>query len=394
MIVHSEPSSVVDTGAAPSPSPSADLRPKSRGSEKSVSPDAQETPTLHESDQSFQDTLSSSATEVITCESGGEVKNLLTIKSDYEDALRPTKEILPILKSDRKAQDRYLCPDCPFMDTDELIFDLHREMHGGRTRPFACNLCNYSCFAPEALHWHLSLHLPVLLPVGAASQRKRGLGRRGFQPSDPIPFGAKHFACTQCSFRTVSETTFVQHRQQHAQHIQQRLVTQMKRAASQQEEDSKRSSKVKRVAKKSDKNHACIQCTFRCDTTVAYLRHLEMHSQNAFFKCRICNYSANTKNIVDYHEQNHHLGQSLTELRKSAILAPDIVQLDVTASSEERSRLGGQDLRCRRCHFSTLDLSAYTKHWEQNHNDTPEDRKVAGELRMNLVPPSSILTTA
>lgn len=35
------------------------------------------------------------------------------------------------------------------------------------------------------------------------------------------------------------------------QHIQQRLVTQMKRAAS--EEESKRSTKMKRVAKKSDK---------------------------------------------------------------------------------------------------------------------------------------------
>ncbi|KAE9420692.1 hypothetical protein Angca_006411, partial [Angiostrongylus cantonensis] len=390
MIVHSESSSVVDTGAAPSPSPSADLLQKSC-SEKSVSPDFQETPILNESDRCYQDPLSSS-TEVSTTKN--DVKNPITVKPEYEQALRPTKEVLPVLKCDRKTLSGYQCPDCPFIESDKMIFDLHREMHGGRPRAFACNLCNYSCFAPEALHWHLSLHLPSLVPAGTASQKKRGLGRRGFQPSDPIPLGAKHFACTQCSFRTVNETTFIQHRQQHAQHIQQRLVTQMKRAASQQEEDSKRCSKVKRVAKKSDKHHACLQCTFRCDTSVAFSRHLEMHSQNALFKCRICDYSANTKNIVDYHEQNHHLGQSLTELRKSAILAPDIVQLDVTASSEERARLGGQDLRCRRCHFSTLDLSAYTKHWEQNHGDTPEDREVAGELRMKLVPPSSILTTA
>ncbi|KJH46176.1 zinc finger, C2H2 type [Dictyocaulus viviparus] len=354
-----------------------------------------------------------------------DAKNPITIKAEYEQAFRPTKEVLAVLKPDPQNQDKRQCPDCPFMDSDDTIFELHREMHGGRTRTFACNLCNYrtvnvdlvfvvffcihspnirllrkislakqSCFAPETLHWHLSLHLPTLIPANATSQRKRGMGRRGFQTSDPIPFGAKHFACTQCSFRTVNETTFLQHRQQHAQHIQQRLVTQVKRAASQQEEDSKRCSKVKRVAKKSDKHHACMQCTFRCDTSVAFSRHLEMHTQNAIFKCRICDYSANTKNIVDFHEQNHHLGQSLTDLRKTAILAPDVVQLDVTFSSDERARLGGQDLRCRRCHFSTLDLSAYTKHWEQTHKETPEDREVAGELRMKLVPPNSILTTA
>ncbi|KAK6055823.1 hypothetical protein COOONC_06672 [Cooperia oncophora] len=116
----------------------------------------------------------------------------------------------------------------------------------------------------------------------------------------------------------------------------------MKRAASQQEEDSRRFAKMKRVAKKSDKQHACIRCAFRCDTSVAFSRHLEMHTQNAVFKCRICDYSANTKNIVDFHEQNHHLDQSLTQLRRNAILAPDFVRLDVSATDDERARLAGQ----------------------------------------------------
>lgn len=42
---------------------------------------------------------------------------------------------------------------------------------------------------------------------------------------------------------------------------------------------------------------------------------------------RICDYSANTKNVVDFHEQNHHLDQSLTQLRRNAILAPDFVKV-------------------------------------------------------------------
>ncbi|VDL77831.1 unnamed protein product [Nippostrongylus brasiliensis] len=267
--------------------------------------------------------------------------------------MRPAKEVLPVLKRDQRNEARYQCPDCPFADCDEMIFNLHREMHGGRTRAFACNLCNYSCFAPETLHRHLSMHLPSLSPASMVAQKKRGLSRRAFQTSDPIPLGAKHFSCNQCSFRTVSETNFVEHRQQHAQHIQQRLVTQMKRAASQAEEDIKRYSKIKRVAKKSDK-----------------------------------------QNIVDFHEQNHHLDQSLTQLRRNAILAPDIVRLAVTASDDERARIAGQELRCKRCQFHTLEVSAFAKHWEQSHCETKADRDFAADLRMSLVPANSILTTA
>ncbi|EPB72396.1 zinc finger, C2H2 type [Ancylostoma ceylanicum] len=231
MVVHSEPCSGVDTGTAPSPAPSADVTQKS-DSEKSASPESQKANGL--------------------LDTSSDLKVPLSIKVDQAVRLmRPTKEVLPVLKRDKRDEERRQCPDCPFVESDEMIFNMHREMHGGRTRAFACNLCNYSCFAAEALHWHLSLHLPPLSPASAILQRRRGLSRRSFQTSDPIPLGAKHFSCTQCSFRTMSEATFVQHRQQHAQHIQQRLVTQMKRAAS--EEESKRSSKMKRVAKKSDK---------------------------------------------------------------------------------------------------------------------------------------------
>ncbi|VDN23204.1 unnamed protein product [Cylicostephanus goldi] len=244
MVVHSEPCSAVDTGPTPSPAPSADVLQKS-DSEKSSSPDSQKQGVVEKS----KDQEAAPATNGICTRS--DLRKPLSIRVDAVKLMRPTKEVLPVLKRDNRNEERRQCPDCPFVESDELIFKMHREMHGGRTRAYACNLCNYSCFAAEALHWHLSLHLPPLSPASAMIQRRRGLGRRSFQTSDPIPLGAKHFSCTQCSFRTVSEANFVQHRQQHAQHIQQRLVTQMKRAAS--EEENKRASKFKRVAKKSDK---------------------------------------------------------------------------------------------------------------------------------------------
>ncbi|XGW22313.1 hypothetical protein V3C99_004943 [Haemonchus contortus] len=405
MVVHSEPNSLMDTGTVPSRSESADGIRK-LGSDEATTPDSQKASMLEDShnDDLFTGSSSGASTEgALNSSAEVEVKPpciaaraplSIKVEPSVVSLMRPTKEVLPVLKRDRQDEDRHQCPDCPFVETDEMIFNLHREMHGGRTRAFACNLCNYSCFAPETLHWHLSLHLPSLSPASAIAQRKRGLNRRAFQASDPIPLGAKHFACTQCSYRTVHEANFVQHRQQHAQHIQQRLVTQMKRAASQQEEDSRRFSKMKRVAKKSDKHHACIRCAFRCDTSVAFSRHLEMHTQNAIFKCRICDYSANTKNIVDFHEQNHHLDQSITQLRRNAILAPDFVRLDVTVSDEERARIAGQELRCKRCSFHTLEVSLLAKHWEQKHCETKADRDFAADLRMDLVPANSILTTA
>ncbi|KAK5975860.1 hypothetical protein GCK32_018596, partial [Trichostrongylus colubriformis] len=159
---------------------------------------------------STEETLNSS-TEVEVKPPCIDVKAPLSIKVEPSvvSLMRPTKEVLPVLKRDRQNEERHQCPDCPFVESDEMIFNLHREMHGGRTRAFACNLCNYSCFAPETLHWHLSLHLPSLSPASVIAQRKRGLSRRAFQASDPIPLGAKHFACTQCSYRTVHETNFV-----------------------------------------------------------------------------------------------------------------------------------------------------------------------------------------
>ncbi|VDM67164.1 unnamed protein product [Strongylus vulgaris] len=278
MVVHSEPCSGVDTGPTPSPAPSADVIQKSE-SEKSTSPDSQK---AQGSPDKSRDHGHLTTNGVCT---RSDLRKPLSIKVDAVKLMRPTKEVLPVLKRDKRNEERKQCPDCPFVESDEMIFKMHREMHGGRTRAYACNLCNYSCFAAEALHWHLSLHLPPLSPASALIQRRRGLGRRSFQTSDPIPFGAKHFSCSQCSFRTVSEANFVQHRQQHAQHIQQRLVTQMKRAAV--EEENKRATKFKRVAKKSDKMHSCVRCSFRCDTSVAYSRHMEMHNQNALCKCRL-----------------------------------------------------------------------------------------------------------
>ncbi|VDM73067.1 unnamed protein product [Strongylus vulgaris] len=68
--------------------------------------------------------------------------------------------------------------------------------------------------------------------------------------------------------------------------------------------------------------------------------------------------------------------------------------MEVTSNDEERAKMAGQEFRCKRCNFHTLEISVLAKHFEQCHCDTEADREIAADLRMNLVPANSILTTA
>lgn len=76
--------------------------------------------------------------------------------------------------------------------------------------------------------------------------------------------------------------------------------------------------KIRRPIRRTDKLHMCPKCAFKCDTAPAFSRHLEFHnSKNGSFCCSFCDYSADTHNIVLYHEHNHHLEGSMTTLFKS-----------------------------------------------------------------------------
>uniref|UniRef100_A0A915D2K9 C2H2-type domain-containing protein n=1 Tax=Ditylenchus dipsaci TaxID=166011 RepID=A0A915D2K9_9BILA len=85
------------------------------------------------------------------------------------------------------------------------------------------------------------------------------------------------------------------------------------------------------VPKKADKLHSCSKCCFRCDTVIAYSRHMELHGDSGTFKCSLCDYSSSTHNIVLFHEQNHHLERSLTGMCNS---------LDMVKRSENKQKTG------------------------------------------------------
>lgn len=100
--------------------------------------------------------------------------------------------------------------------------------------------------------------------------------------------------------------------------LQQRLMTTIKRSAN---DDALLKIKMRRKPGRSERMQLCSKCSFRCDTQVAYIRHLEFHGEPAAtFHCKICDYGANTLSIVTFHELNHHLEGSLTDLQQHLAL--------------------------------------------------------------------------
>lgn len=239
--------------------------------------------------------------------SGTEGEPPLVFNYGGKMALLPRR---PSTKSLQNSGNLLRCEECPFTDENRTLFSLHVANHSGRKRPFQCNMCSYSVYSPEALSIHLTLHGSCLSP-GSAAQYRRRLDWR----PEVIPPNTRAFQCSTCKYRTVSEERFMQHRMEHAQRIQQRLITAIKRAAPNPDPWTK--PKARPIERKTDKQFLCNKCSFRCDTPVAYNTHIEHHGKKSWHTCSLCDYSADTASVVHFHEVNHHFDVSVTRLRKN-----------------------------------------------------------------------------
>uniref|UniRef100_A0A914HJ89 C2H2-type domain-containing protein n=1 Tax=Globodera rostochiensis TaxID=31243 RepID=A0A914HJ89_GLORO len=242
------------------------------------------------------------------------------------------------------------CSECPFETVHAVLLKLHMEMHRhGACRPFACALCSFGCFSAESLHAHLSMHASATALEG---------GGNGTRTADSTPtesggggllcaggpFSALNnattataaaasvvvsssvYACSQCSFKSTELEQFLNHRKEHVQLLQQRLMTIIKRAAVDNLNSASvgnGGTKMDKISKALggrtiDKQHYCTRCSFRCDSVQAFTRHWEHHRidgcRPGMFKCSVCDYSSNTHNVVLFHEHNHHLDIPLTSL--------------------------------------------------------------------------------
>lgn len=204
------------------------------------------------------------------------------------------------------------CSECPYKTDDSVLLKLHAEMHYSRSpRPFACTLCSFSCFSAESLHTHLALHSSTAFIMDSLQQQSQNNQARN----------GLYYQCSQCNFKTTEMETFLTHRKEHVQLLQQRLMTIIKRSASgntAMDNEFKDKSKLVRGWRSIDKQHLCPRCSFRCDSVQAFTQHWEHHRINqlrqGIFKCSICDYNSDSKNVVIFHEKNHHLDVPLKSL--------------------------------------------------------------------------------
>uniref|UniRef100_A0A183BM24 C2H2-type domain-containing protein n=1 Tax=Globodera pallida TaxID=36090 RepID=A0A183BM24_GLOPA len=248
------------------------------------------------------------------------------------------------------------CSECPFETVHAVLLKLHMEMHRhGACRPFTCALCTFGCFSAESLHTHLSMH-------ASATALEGGSGGNGTRTADPTPTAesggpsfstlnnatataaaavlasSSVYACSQCSFKSTELEQFLNHRKEHVQLLQQRLMTIIKRAAVDNFNSASvgnGGTKMDKMSKglggrTTDKQHYCTRCSFRCDSVQAFTRHWEHHRidgcRPGIFKCSVCDYSSNTRNVVLFHEHNHHLDIPLTSLCRNIELVQERAQ--------------------------------------------------------------------
>uniref|UniRef100_A0A1I8A1U5 C2H2-type domain-containing protein n=1 Tax=Steinernema glaseri TaxID=37863 RepID=A0A1I8A1U5_9BILA len=292
----------------------------------------------------------------------------------------------------RKALDKTVkmrqCTECPYEAENETVFELHLEMHLGH-RPHKCSICSYSCFGPESLYTHLNLHAPQISSEAASVMRRYISERRrnGTVSVEKIPIGAKNvFNCRQCNYRTLDAERFQKHQTEHVLLIQQRLMTAIKRANA--EEPVK---VAKRPRRPSDKMLYCPKCSFKSDTPISYTEHFERHGVgNTVYSCSVCDYGDNTQQVVVFHERNHHYDTPLTHFYKSGLLK-DAAEIEDENDLLRTVRYGNKVICCKRCsEFKCHELNQLVRHWETSHVDTEEDRQRLEELKLGLVPRSTV----
>uniref|UniRef100_A0AC34FCZ9 C2H2-type domain-containing protein n=1 Tax=Panagrolaimus sp. ES5 TaxID=591445 RepID=A0AC34FCZ9_9BILA len=212
------------------------------------------------------------------------------------------------------------CKHCPFTCLDSKMLKFHTRMHDGE-RPQKCAMCTFSCFNIDALYSHMNVHAPQLPENMLIMLKKK--------------------------------------------------VAQRRRNGSLMERET--------ISPNATNNY-CTQCSFRCDTVVALMNHQEYHgSRNNLFKCRYCDYSANSHDVVTYHENTHHMDLPATNqsLNFSAINGIN----DTDEVSEKR-----QKYKCTRCLYICHELSDYISHFEKQHIGEPEFEEIIQKLKMGLLP--------
>ncbi|CAD5206588.1 unnamed protein product [Bursaphelenchus okinawaensis] len=208
-------------------------------------------------------------------------------------------------------QKEFYCCECPYKSIDDTLYRIHRSMHIG-DRPQKCSGCSFSCFSPESLYAHLDLHVSnsSLNP----SRKSRVIKKKELEtiPSDREDV----IKCSQCSFKTLCMERFHQHRLDHVQTQQQRLVSIMKRTHTNINEEPTSS-----LVGPNPKILHCKLCEFWTEGPDNLEHHVEYHNSGQLYTCRLCDYASDERTVKNFHEKHHHTSRSLSDHIKNLAIA-------------------------------------------------------------------------
>uniref|UniRef100_A0A183V264 C2H2-type domain-containing protein n=1 Tax=Toxocara canis TaxID=6265 RepID=A0A183V264_TOXCA len=294
-----------------------------------------------------------------------EMELLMRIRKTHSNLLVPSEK-------------SYRCSECPFISEDKMVLAFHSDRHRAKGGHLKCNMCSYKAHTPEALCSHINLHTKAHPQAAAVASFRKRKPRRSSPES--ISQNGKLIKCTRCAYQTASADRYTAHCLEHALRIQRRLETSIRRSKSSGGGIEKKQ-KGYRLARKIDGQQFCWKCSFHCDSESALGTHMELHGLAAPFVCSLCDYGSFSKNVVLFHEMNHHLDVPLTNFCNNSFAAVDQPKsLVLLESSELQSRQ--QSLRCNRCGSILHNFTEFVTHCNLIHHDNTPNSNLPADDRM------------
>ncbi|CAI2355970.1 unnamed protein product [Caenorhabditis sp. 36 PRJEB53466] len=248
---------------------------------------------------------------------------------------------------------KHQCKECPYGSSIENELRDHQLSHTGPSdaRPFNCSDCSFAVNDAAILLNHVALH-----------------DNESGRPVEPMSAerddGRVH--CKNCTFSAVSAEKLALHAALHRQDLVNTLnLVVMKKLSARQFQQQKMCPSINKTSwslwVRTAKPKACKSCVFECYMQSSYVEHIDRHGYRQKHMCTVCDYSDNSKILVDFHEKYHHSKQMA------------------------RGPGTGAVLDCMFCRFKCDEKKSLAHHITVHHGRAPGGHEIALTLLMPLL---------
>lgn len=244
----------------------------------------------------------------------------------------------------------------------------------------------------------------------------------------------RNFQCSECTFNVNSASCMTQHLRIHnidvtddnvvkayAKHVRQqkieegrarmallnRLNAAIKRPIKEPVREKNKlpmSSKAKAAHRSkqfsSTVEFRCDKCDFKCASVNNSFEHSDRHGWNKLYRCKLCDYSDDTKEVVGFHETKHHNIDHLTLANvvrniscnmRNGFIQPSLNGNQTPTSYKIAQRSGGALIKCSFCEYHTHVASEMGLHMQNNHRKETGAKEVISDLYMGIMPKNSTI---